>query len=84
MGIRTVHVRVTTSLERFRPLLCFKVEVENKHIYAKEKRPGAGPKPSACDLPSAIYNALQAKTPQLIHKGLPTLPLKFYNKLYGH
>lgn len=51
--------------------------MKNKHIYAKEKRPAAGPKPSACDLPSAIYNALQAKSPQLILKGLQTLLLKF-------
>lgn len=56
-----MHVSVATCLERFRPLLYLKVEMENKHIYAKGKRPGAGPKPSACDLPSATCNAFQAE-----------------------
>lgn len=77
MGVRTVRVRVTTGLERFRPLLHLIVEMKTKHIYAKVKRPGAGPKPSAYDLPSAIYSTLQAKSLQLIPKGLQTLPLKF-------
>lgn len=36
--------------------------MKNKCIYAEEKRPGAGPKPSACDLPSAMYNTLQAES----------------------
>lgn len=53
------------------------VEMKNKHIHAKVKRPGAASKPSACDLPSAIYNALQAKSLQLILELLQTLLLNF-------
>lgn len=48
MGTRSVNVKETTSLERFRPILNINMEMKPKHIYAKEKRIrfGAGPKPS--------------------------------------
>lgn len=75
--MRTVHVRVTTILERFRPVLHLNVEMKNKLIYAKGKRPGADPKPSACDLPSATYSTLQAKSLQLILKDYKLFPWNY-------
>lgn len=72
--MKSVNVRETISLERFRLLLNINVELKTKYSYAKEKRirPGAVPKPSASEGSPTI---LQGKSLQLFLQRLRIVPL---------